>query len=851
MEITDTYTNNFIVPVPSFKKMNLIYKFLISTLAVYLCLSFLSLSLIQAQTIQDISYRDLDNDGDPDLATIKTYFIDWRGKVVSNGTILVYDEDDDMAESIKWNASSDFDSDIWVFDADSDGYAELIIDFGIKDGKLAAYIYDDTTGDKKVSYNYNSTDFQITESKYWTLLVIAEDGFWTKDGKINYNLKIFGDGEVSIGQVYGEYYRGKLDPHDGTIDFNITIYDSDKDGDPDYELREYWTKKNISMLTVDYDDWEIEIKNSIFWPYLGSGHSDWDRSDWRGPPPIQIDWTNAKINNIVLSVAARRNEGNYFILTNYRIFRNQINRVDFENPFVYYDLAEDDDGTPELILRVVDEHIRHRNRIGRVTDVRYSWDQDNDGHLDYRISLLGKNVYNLSDEYVSVVEYPDFSVITVPPPKVPYWIFNRSWMAAFFIDTNGDYFLGEGVYESEFHRAPRYTVAGFDTPTKSRYIPMRIGHRGEYSLSLNNKPQLYFSPIDRELHLMNAEKGTFLISAKETGSWKGGSFTIQDWGAYNITIYESIEYENMDKDEYLDKWSYIVNDTPTKYLLYSNEFLIYSDREKTKLRKTEINLSSFKTIPPRNHEEWNKLGNKLNEYKKDIDAKDFEAMFNQFSGELITIENGFLSDFNSTDNGFMFILDCEQDCKIDSSLQINYNKPLTNGKYLFVYDGGLFIRTSTKPDLIITPSDIEFSKDEPVESEEITITVDVHHVGLSEAGPVLVQFFNGDPNSGGVEIGNYSIPLVLPGSRSLASTQWRTESGFHNISIRITSYDSISESDKTNNIAFRSIYVLQMEQPSTFERIMSGGRERTLILLSVMLFGILFLVLYVTAKQNK
>jgi hypothetical protein len=123
--------------------------------------------------------------------------------------------------------------------------------------------------------------------------------------------------------------------------------------------------------------------------------------------------------------------------------------------------------------------------------------------------------------------------------------------------------------------------------------------------------------------------------------------------------------------------------------------------------RTEINQSLFETSPPINHEEWKELGHKLKMYKKDLDSKNFEDIFNQFSGSLIEIKGGSLTGFNLTVHGFKLFLNCSTFCSISPDSKVKYEKPLQEGAYVLEYDGsfslkGLYEKISMLDKLIIS-----------------------------------------------------------------------------------------------------------------------------------------------------
>lgn len=71
------------------------------------------------------------------------------------------------------------------------------------------------------------------------------------------------------------------------------------------------------------------------------------------------------------------------------------------------------------------------------------------------------------------------------------------------------------------------------------------------------------------------------------------------------------------------------------------------------------------------------------------------------------------------------------------------------------YSTALAIRAlaNEKPNLSITSGDIYFSNPAPTVGETITITANIKNTGPLQANNVVVQFYDGDPNAGGIQIG--------------------------------------------------------------------------------------------------
>ena len=108
---------------------------------------------------------------------------------------------------------------------------------------------------------------------------------------------------------------------------------------------------------------------------------------------------------------------------------------------------------------------------------------------------------------------------------------------------------------------------------------------------------------------------------------------------------------------------------------------------------------------------------------------------------------------------------------------INYltSSQLTDGSWNEdPYSTALALRAlaSVKPNLAIAASDIIFSKPVPTVGDTITITANVHNTGAAQANAVLVRFFDGDPNTGGTQIGETTVSSISAFGSAPASIIW-------------------------------------------------------------------------------
>jgi len=105
-----------------------------------------------------------------------------------------------------------------------------------------------------------------------------------------------------------------------------------------------------------------------------------------------------------------------------------------------------------------------------------------------------------------------------------------------------------------------------------------------------------------------------------------------------------------------------------------------------------------------------------------------------------------------------------------------------------------------KPNLSIASSDITFSDPTPTQGETITMTATIRNVAPSEADNVLVYFYDGNPASGGVLIGQTTIPSIPAYGSSQASISWTIPTASANaVYVVVNPLNSIAELTQSDN----------------------------------------------------
>jgi len=111
-------------------------------------------------------------------------------------------------------------------------------------------------------------------------------------------------------------------------------------------------------------------------------------------------------------------------------------------------------------------------------------------------------------------------------------------------------------------------------------------------------------------------------------------------------------------------------------------------------------------------------------------------------------------------------------------------------------------------DTCVQPTSIKFSNTSPTEGDQISISVNVKNIGTEDIlEDIEVRFTEGDPDMGGLQIGK---DVLISGgltarNSALVTTKWIAGAGNTDIYIIVDPNNKLSESNKDNNRAFKTI----------------------------------------------
>jgi hypothetical protein len=658
---------------------------------------------IQPYQITSFTQKDTNGDGRPDQAEIHCRCFS------DDDRIVVVDRAGDMRPADNVDQGTDMRNDLWLFDAGDRGIYRIAVQFKDVNNQLTADVYQDENADGKVATRVVSGHLVVTEPGFPVIHVLSRDGYWQRDGRIAPDFDLTVDGAMLAtfgGEKYSQYMS-----NDGRPDVVIRVR-GPHDGDPrSYDWRNVETPVPATSaiyrttLMVREHGQEPAFAPIFPWYLLGAVYGV--TSQYKGVTqpvapltgsagrpygivkpfgqsfaPIQVDWNAGKIRFVGEFVASRASSENWFTYSDYTIKPGKLTDPDFESPFAFYNLAQNNSGRPDLQVRIEraipGDGFVNSNWQGRpYQQVRYSWEQRPGQNWSFKLGLLGQKQIDQR------VTFPEFSLTTVPYDQLPSWVTSNSWDIATFVAVERQsYSSTEGIYEWDPTGALRDDYYSGATNVAPPLDSINVGLRGEYTTHLDAQPWLYLSPIDGRLHLVSAQSGVFQQDKTHT-----------------------VVYENLSGGQHIDAWLGYDGDQIARQLYQLPNGLIFATDDTVSLLDASIAQETFRTLPPTNHADWTEIGQRLSTIRP-IQAGDLQSMYMQFPGKQTIIKNASISDVRFTKTGYRFILDLKPGFDLGG---LALSGVTTAGSYEITYDSasnGYSAKPATATNAVITPANV-------------------------------------------------------------------------------------------------------------------------------------------------
>lgn len=651
--------------------------------------------------------------------------------------------------SAQLDQASDFEDALWLIDSGNTGKNQIAVMFHRVDGQLTADIYQDQDGNGDVDVSLRPGDVRVLESQWWSIRVTARDGYWQRDGRIAPNFDILVDEQFAAtfgGQLYFDAMK-----HDGVVDVTTQVRGPTATDPRSYDWRTVSTPFPASSgiyrttLTVREHGQEPAFAPSFPWYLLGPP-AGLVKPNGESFAPIQVDWATGKLIYLGEFVASRGSDVNWFTYSVDRVDPGVVNNPNFESPFSFYDLANDQDSVPELEVRVDRANPGDSPPISTSSWgdrgyqlIRYSWDQRNDQNWTYKLGLLGDNPIE------SEVAFPDFTLKTIPYDDLPSWVTSHAWDVATFVAAERPLWTSEGIYDGDPGGAIRDAYyAGASNSDSGFGDTVGSGIRMETSLHLATQPWLSFSPIDRKLHLVGADRGV-----------------------WNIDGLRELRYLRSDGADAFDGWQLWNSGALEAQLYRIPGGLLYSGPDGTYALQADVASELFRTLPPTNHDEWQALGQQLAANAGDLPPGDLRAMLDQFGGDPVLLAREPIVGFQRSDGGVSFSIDV-RDPETITALSAATGVAITPGLQTVAFANGQWSATAAA----LAPPTISIAAqpDGALQAAPVLVTIDNPGALPLEDVTLRVQVVGSD-GTVGVNLGQQAV-TVAPGAQQVLPFTW-------------------------------------------------------------------------------
>lgn len=627
-------------------------------------------------------------------------------------------------------------SDTYLFAVGNRDNVRLILEFSRNESDQAvAHLYVADAGQSRLDFEIVGDAVRVDSyggAPYLTLR--TRQGSWVEPYGTNYDLDILLDGAYNGGE-YGN-------PHaktDGIVDFRIAT-GSETPGVPQ------WQTNTISndAYTPAERSWPrfiafLRMKNAPTFavaepfmptfPYLGIGDT---RTHWtvENPLPITLDTTAIELR--LAPFVGFQNGGMYTI--------NSITlppHVNFEAPFGFYTFDRDT-RQPHLVVR--GGYFPARSNLGEELPsprlgIRYSWKMHDEQRWQYGLQLSDFHTYS------KTLTVGSTELIVPQPEEFPDWVMSRSWRAVTFVESVDGYSGSEGIYFYSVDDEDWLWLSG-DTNTHSGYIEAPLlqestavtkffgrtlpaGFRGEYVYASTEPPELYFSSVDRMLHLLSAEGGI----------WNLGdgiilrSMDLRGDGVIDTWMRELVP-PMLDEESGLPR---VAAGEETEALFDLKTYLLHREPGRFTIVHAPHEQIAFTISPPTNKDAWQAFRTQLHPYQNQRrDPTDLGAWLDAFSGTPSEIAGGAPANVRFTDDGFRFELSLEPGFQITGPDLLGV-MDLSPGNYVVENSGGTF---TVAP---LVPAELHLDVRQLVKrGGTAAVQIAVHNAGTADASDLTL-----------------------------------------------------------------------------------------------------------------
>ncbi len=326
--------------------------------------------------------------------------------------------------------------------------------------------------------------------------------------------------------------------NDGESDEDSDLWIADWDGDAIIDRVVSYTDKNadntLDWMFVYYSGFAFNSPGGILGVDIDQDNHFFSTTDFEYYQPID-QWKSDY-------------QGDAYFSMFFYDSGEEILKPTNESPFCFYDT--DKDGFSNIAIRITSKDFPWQDKS--YSTFRYSLDIDNDANeqkpYDYDFSLSGIGKINYRNHEAATVPIGTAAIApSIEWEQCENAVFQSSWESVMLTwDLDDRNYSDETVLEDPSPRKLErwegvINMGSGDFPQVGGPPSKRLNTRSELLQDADTRPlTLYFSPVDKQLHLSGAKQGLAIID-------------VDDDGAEDLTI----QMDDQDDNGVFDQWTYI------------------------------------------------------------------------------------------------------------------------------------------------------------------------------------------------------------------------------------------------------------------------------------------------------
>ena len=588
-----------------------------------------------------------------------------------------------------------------------------------------------------------------------TIKINALDGWWTRDDVTSFNLDLTVRGPIYA--LWGaESWISEVVENQEVA--KIQVRDPLHTGLPDWELRQLTPPfHRMGILRTQYSERQCKTDTAHLasitplWPYI-THSGGYEQHNGRFSPPLKVNWEQGRIHTVGEFVTARNQNCSYTIYSLDRLELKTTNQANFESPFAFYDLSNEGQGYPNLILRTERFPARDKWSLGLdfkgqdgrlipydFQTIRYSWrNQIGDQKWDYKIEVMGTHPYKAT----TTIANSSFSIDAPNYSEFPLWVLERDWPVTTFVDTTRvNLSSNEGIYAWSPREIGVGTLYGWNKPNQYAFNYIPVGYRGEYRADVASKPRLYISPVDQQLHLLGAERGVWQVNSSRR-----------------------IELTRLGDQPYLNQWETIIHNVQVNTLYALRDYLLYKDANGIRLKRATYQPAIAQFQPPHNNQTW--LAGRAALDRTPRDPRQLSTWIDTFTGPELAFDNGEIETLRVTEDGFRMSVSLPPATVVTRN-ELTPLQHWGSGVYAIIYDGRLQVQQWSPPNLSIAGGINDRLTMAPRIYEANQLAINLRNDGFADAEDVTVTV-----DLGSTQIISKEHVTILGGESTTVQLPW-------------------------------------------------------------------------------